>query len=132
MYGVYDCWLIYALYYLVIRMNISAFLVVHHISHFLGQILPSLSKSLLCFPRMVNTRNNPAAPEQGEASAAREERLPQPPSLAEVMLEAERNRHDTNCLLERIEQKLHVSKGSTQCPSMTLSSCTRQSSTLVP
>src|SRR3954465_10750955 len=61
-------------------------------------------KSLFCFPRMVNTRSNPAAPEQGEASAAREESLPQPPSLAEVMLEAERNRRDTNRLLERIEQ----------------------------
>src|SRR3954467_1973685 len=92
------------LYYHVIRMNISAFLVIHYIPHFLGQILPSLSKSLFCFPRMVNTRNNPAAPEQGEASAAREEGLPQPPSLAEVMLEAERNRRDTNRLLERIEQ----------------------------
>src|SRR3954464_288236 len=92
------------LYYHVIRMNISAFLVIHYIPHFLGQILPSLSKSLFCFPRMVNTRNNPAAPEQGEASAAREESLPQPPSLAKVMLEAERNRRDTNRLLERIEQ----------------------------
>src|SRR4051812_38562330 len=53
---------------------------------------------------MVNTRSNPAAPEQGDASAAREENLPQPPSLAEVMLEAERNKRETNRLLERIEQ----------------------------
>src|SRR3954468_8706491 len=53
---------------------------------------------------MVNTRSNPTAPEQGEASAARNENLPQPPSLAEVMLEAERNKRETNRLLERIEQ----------------------------
>ena len=53
---------------------------------------------------MVNTRSNPAAPEQGEASAARDENLPHPPSLAEVMLEAERNKRETNRLLERIEQ----------------------------
>ena len=53
---------------------------------------------------MVNTRSNPAAPEQGEASAARGENLPHPPSLAEVMLEAERNKRETNRLLERIEQ----------------------------
>ena len=53
---------------------------------------------------MVNTRSNPAAPEQGEASAARGENLPHLPSLAEVMLEAERNKRETNRLLERIEQ----------------------------
>src|SRR3954468_22810992 len=53
---------------------------------------------------MVNTRSNPTAPEQGEASAARNENLPQPPSLDEVMLEAERNKRETNRLLERIEQ----------------------------
>ena len=53
---------------------------------------------------MVNTRSNPAALEQGEASAARGENLPHPPSLAEVMLEAERNKRETNRLLERIEQ----------------------------
>ena len=53
---------------------------------------------------MVNTRSNPAASEQGEASAARGENLPHPPSLAEVMLEAERNKRETNRLLERIEQ----------------------------
>ena len=53
---------------------------------------------------MVNTRSNPAASEQGEASAARGENMPHPPSLAEVMLEAERNKHETNRLLERIEQ----------------------------
>src|SRR4051812_3424441 len=63
-------------------------------SALLAQILPSWSKSLFCFPRMVNTRSNPAAPEQGEASAARNENLPQPPSLAEVMLEAERNKRE--------------------------------------
>ena len=34
----------------------------------------------------------------------RDENLPQPPSLAEVMLEAERNKRETNRLLERIEQ----------------------------
>ena len=66
--------------------------------------LPSLSKPLFCFPRMVNTRNTPAAQEQGEASGARDGNLPQPPSLAEVMLEAERNKRETNRLLERIEQ----------------------------
>ena len=53
---------------------------------------------------MVNTRSNPAALEQREASAARGENLPHPPSLAEVMLEAERNKRETNRLLERIEQ----------------------------
>ena len=53
---------------------------------------------------MVNTHSNPATSEQGEASAARGENLPHPPSLAEVMLEAERNKHETNRLLERIEQ----------------------------
>ena len=53
---------------------------------------------------MVNTRSSPAASEQGEASAARGENLPHPPSLAEVMLEAERNKRETNRLLERIEQ----------------------------
>ena len=53
---------------------------------------------------MVNTRGNTAVPEQGEASAARGENLPHPPSLAEVMLEAERNKRETNRLLERIEQ----------------------------
>ena len=53
---------------------------------------------------MVNTRSNPAASEQGEASAARGENLPHPPSLAEVMLEAERNKRETNRQLERIEQ----------------------------
>ena len=53
---------------------------------------------------MVNTRNNPAVQAQDEANAARAEDLPQPPSLAEVMLEAERNKRETNRLLERIEQ----------------------------
>jgi hypothetical protein len=53
---------------------------------------------------MVNTRSNPTAPEQGEASAARGENLPHPLSLAEAMLEAERNKRETNSLLERIEQ----------------------------
>ena len=43
---------------------------------------------------MVNTRNNPAVQAQGEANAARAEDLPQPPSLAEVMLEAERNKRN--------------------------------------
>src|SRR3954463_15823553 len=93
-----------ALYYPVIRMNISAFLVVRYIPHFLGQILPSLSKSLLCFPRMVNTRSNPAAPEQGEASAAREESLPQPPSLAEGIVEAGPTGREGNRLLGQIEK----------------------------
>src|SRR3954468_23972753 len=53
---------------------------------------------------MVNTRSNPTAPEQGEASAARNGNLPQLPSLGEVMLEAERNKRETNRLLEWIEQ----------------------------
>ena len=53
---------------------------------------------------MVNTRNNPAVQAQGEASAVRGENLPHPPSLAEVMLEAETNKHEINRLLERIEQ----------------------------
>ena len=53
---------------------------------------------------MVNTRSNLATPEQGGASAARGENLPHPPSLVEVMLEAERNKRETNRLLERIEQ----------------------------
>ena len=53
---------------------------------------------------MVNTHNNPAAPEQAEGSGARDVNLPHPPSLAEVMLEAERNKRETNHLLERIKQ----------------------------
>ena len=53
---------------------------------------------------MVNTRNNPAPPEQAEGSGVRDANLPHPPSLAEVMLEAERNKRETNRLLERIEQ----------------------------
>ena len=85
-------------------MNISAFCVIHYILHFYVKFLPSLSKPLFCFPRMVNTRSTPAAQEQGEASGARDGNLPQPPSLAEVMLEAERNKRETNRLLERIEQ----------------------------
>ena len=52
---------------------------------------------------MVNTRNNPAVQAQDEANAARAENLSQPPSLAEVMLEAERNKRETNRLRERIE-----------------------------
>src|SRR3990170_8083642 len=59
---------------------------------------------MVLFPRMVNTRSNPAAHEQGEGSGARNENLPHPPSLAEVMLEVERNKRETNRLLERIEQ----------------------------
>ena len=92
------------LYYHVVRMNISAFCVIHYILHSYVKFLPSLSKPLFCFPRMVNTRSTPAAQEQGEASGARDENLPQPPSLAEVMLEAERNKRETNRLLKRIEQ----------------------------
>ena len=53
---------------------------------------------------MVNTRSNPAALEQGEASAAWGENMSHPPSLAEVMLEAERNKRETNRLLEHIEK----------------------------
>ena len=53
---------------------------------------------------MANTRTNPAPPEQAEGSRIGETNLPQPPSLAEVMLEAERNKHETNRLLERIMQ----------------------------
>ena len=52
---------------------------------------------------MVNTRANPASQEQAEGSEARNEHLPQPPSLAGVMMEAERNKRETNRLLERIE-----------------------------
>ena len=53
---------------------------------------------------MVNTHANPASQEQAEGSEARNENLPHPPSLAEVMMEAERNKRETNRLLERIEQ----------------------------
>jgi hypothetical protein len=54
---------------------------------------------------MVNTRSNPtAAQEQGEGSGAGNENLPHPPSLAEVMLEAERNKRETNRLLAHIEE----------------------------
>ena len=53
---------------------------------------------------MVNTSTNPAPPEQAEGSRVGETNLPHPPSLAEVMLEAERNKRETNRLLERIEQ----------------------------
>src|SRR6266511_4336331 len=91
-------------YYHVVQMYISAFRVIHCIQHCYARVLPSLSKPLLCFPRMVNTRRTPAAQEQGEASGARDGNLPHPPSLAEVMLEAERNKRETNRLLERIEQ----------------------------
>ena len=63
-----------------------------------------LTKSLSCLPRMVNTRTNPAPQEQAEGSEVRNANLPHPPSLAEVMMEAERNKRETNRLLERIEQ----------------------------
>ena len=53
---------------------------------------------------MVNTRTNPAPQEQAEGSEVRNANLPHPPSLAEVMMEAERNKRETNRLLERIEQ----------------------------
>ncbi|KAI4991137.1 hypothetical protein ZWY2020_039508 [Hordeum vulgare] len=54
---------------------------------------------------MVFTRMNRAPThEQGEGSQAAQEELPHPPSLVEVMLEAERNKRETNHLLERIEQ----------------------------
>ncbi|XP_044386669.1 uncharacterized protein [Triticum aestivum] len=43
-------------------------------------------------------------PEQAEGSGARDANLPHPPSLAEVMLEAGRNKWETIRLLERIEQ----------------------------
>ena len=57
------------------------------------------------FVRMVFTRLNRApGHEQGEGSQASHEDLPHPPSLAEVMLEAERNKRETNRLLERIEK----------------------------
>ena len=62
-----------------------------------------LTKSLACLSRMVNTRNNPAPQEQAEGSEVRNANLPHPPSLAEVMMEAERNKRETNRLLERIE-----------------------------
>ncbi|KAI5012776.1 hypothetical protein ZWY2020_025042 [Hordeum vulgare] len=56
---------------------------------------------------MVFTRLNRApAHEQGEGSQASQEELPHPPSLAEVMLEAERNKRETNRLLERIEKNM--------------------------
>ena len=64
---------------------------------------PGLNHCLV-FPRMVNTHNNPALPEQAEGSRVGGTNLPPPPSLAEVMLEAERNKRETNRLLERIEQ----------------------------
>ena len=53
---------------------------------------------------MVNTRNNPAPLEQAEGSRVGGANLPHPPSLAEFMLEDERNKRETNRLLERIEQ----------------------------
>ncbi|KAI5013835.1 hypothetical protein ZWY2020_047327 [Hordeum vulgare] len=54
---------------------------------------------------MVFTRLNRApAHEKGEGSQASQEELPHLFSLAEVMLEAERNKRETNRLLERIEQ----------------------------
>ena len=48
---------------------------------------------------MVNTRTNPAPQEQAEGSEVRDANLPHPPSLAEVMMEAERNKRETNRLL---------------------------------
>ena len=53
---------------------------------------------------MVNTRNNPVSQEQAEGSEVGNANPPHPPSLAEVMLEAERNKRETNRLLERIKQ----------------------------
>ncbi|KAI5016080.1 hypothetical protein ZWY2020_005931 [Hordeum vulgare] len=54
---------------------------------------------------MVFTRLNRApAHEQGKGSQVSQEELPHLPSLAEVMLEAERNKRETNRLLERIEK----------------------------
>ena len=85
-------------------MDIFAFGGIHYILHFYVRIFSSLSKPLFCFPRMVNTRNNPTTPEQAEGSGARNVNLPQPPSLAEVMLEAVRNKRETNRLLEHIER----------------------------
>ena len=85
-------------------MNISTFCVIHYILHSYATVLPSLSKPLFWFPRMVNTQSTHAVQEQGEANGARDGNLPHPPSLAEVMLEAERNKRETNRLLERIEQ----------------------------
>ena len=105
MYGMYDRWYMYV-----------AMLPCHTDGHLCIPCYPLHSAFSLsrfshprlnrCFvsPRMVNTRNNPAVQAQGEANAARAENLPQPPSLAEVMLEAERNKRETNRLLERIEQ----------------------------
>ena len=48
---------------------------------------------------MVNTCANPASQEQAEGSEGRNENLPHPPSLAEVMMEAKRNKRETNRLL---------------------------------
>ena len=86
------------LYYHVVQMNISTCHVIHYILHSHVRVLPSLSKLLLSFPRMVNTRSTPAVKEQGEASGVRDGNLPHPPSLAEVMLEVERNKRETNRL----------------------------------
>ena len=91
-------------------MNISAFRVIHYILHSCARVFPSLSKPLFCFPRMVNTRSTPVVQEQGEASGARDGNLPHPPSLAEVRLEAERNKRETNRLLECIEQNTACSQ----------------------
>ena len=63
---------------------------------------PGLNPCLV-FPRMVNTRTNAAPLEQAKGSGVRDTNLPHPPSLAEVMLEAERNKRETNHLLECIE-----------------------------
>ena len=91
-------------------MNISAFGVIHYILHSYATVFPSLSKPLFWFPRMVNTWSIPVVQEQGEASGARDGNLPHPPSLAEVMLEEERNKHENNRLLERIEQNTACSQ----------------------
>ena len=47
-------------------MNILAFHVIHYILHFLAKFVPSCLNRCLVFPRMVNTRSNPAARSRGK------------------------------------------------------------------
>ena len=61
---------------------------------------------MVLFLRMSHATRAAVGHSQSQASSCRAaEDPPDPPSLAEVMLEVERNKCGTNCLLARIEQK---------------------------
>src|SRR3954470_10197661 len=97
MYGVYDCWLIYGNFILPCHTDEHLCIPCYplHSAFLAGFCYNGLNRCLVFLGW-----STPAAT---LLSAARDENLPQPPSLAEVMLEAERNKRETNRLLERIE-----------------------------